>query len=208
MEKIIVIKIGSSILMTQRNKLDEFRIAHIADQVASLREEGFGVVLVVSGAVACGYKYIKFNDNDQGLKQAAAGIGQSILTATFNNIFSQKKIQIAQVLLTKEDLNSVTEKERLKGLLEFYIQSDFVAFINENDVLDLNSFGGNDHLAGEITTLLSADRLVILSSQNGSLFGVGGGETKQEVISLMETKRIRADILNGKARDIILNTIL
>lgn len=208
MEKTIVIKIGSSILMTQRGRLDEFRIAHIADQVASLKEEGFGVVLVVSGAVACGYKYIKFNDNDKGLKQVAAGIGQSILTATFNNIFSQKKMQIAQVLLTREYLNLIIEQERLRYLLEFYIQSDFVAFINENDVLDLNSFGGNDHLAGEITTLLNADRLVILSSQNGSLFGIGGRETKQEVINLMETKNIKADILNGKAQDIILNTIL
>lgn len=208
MRKIIIIKIGSGILMTRHRKLDENRIAHIADQVASLKEEGFGVILVVSGAVACGYNYIKFTGKDQKLKQAVAGIGQSILTTTFNSIFSQKKMQIAQILLSKENLYSITQREKIKDLLEVYIKSDFVAFINENDVLSLNSFGGNDHLAGEITILLNADRLLILSSQKGSSFGVGGGETKQEVINLMKTKSIKVDILNGRAPDIILNTIL
>ncbi len=208
MKKIVVIKIGSSILMTERNKLDEFRIAHIADQVASLREEGFGVVLVVSGAVACGHKYINFTEDQDCLRQAAAGVGQSILTATFTNIFNQKKMQAAQLLLTKDNLYSMSKRQKIRNLLEFYIQSNFVAIINENDVLDLNSFGGNDHLAGDIAALLEANRLLILSTYEGSLFGVGGGKTKIEVLNLMRAKNIKTDILNGKAQDIILNTIL
>ena len=57
MQKIIVVKIGSSILITKRGKLDEFRIEHIARQVLQLQAEGFGVVLVVSGAVASGFKF-------------------------------------------------------------------------------------------------------------------------------------------------------
>lgn len=207
MKKVIVIKIGSSILMTERNKLDEFRIAHIADQVAFLREEGFGVVLVVSGAVACGHRYIKFSGKEK-LRQFAAGIGQSILTSTFTNVFSQKKMHIAQVLLTKEALHLSTQREKIKTLLKFYTQHGFIALINENDVLDLNSFGGNDHLAAEIGVLIKVDRLLILSTYSQSLFGVGGGETKEEVMNLMKAKSIRADILDGKNQNIILNTIL
>lgn len=208
MKKIIVVKIGSSILMTQRNKLDEFRIAHIADQVVSLKEEGFGVVLVVSGAVACGYKFIKFTDEDQELKQAAAGIGQSILTMSFSNIFSQKKMQIAQVLLTKENLNSLTLMEHTKDLLEFYIRSGFIAFINENDVLDLNSFGGNDYLAAEIATLINADKLIMLSTYDRSSYGVGGGQSKTTVINQMKDKSIQTHILNGKSKNTILEVVL
>ena len=208
MKKIIVVKIGSSILMTQRNKLDEFRIAHIADQVASLREGGFGVILVVSGAVACGHKFIDFTIDQEYFRQAAAGLGQAILTATFTNIFSQKKMQASQLLLTKDNLYSTSKRQRIKKLLKFYIQSNFVAIINENDVLDLNSFGGNDHLAGEIATLIEAERLLILSTNEGSLFGVGGGETKQEVMNLMKIQNIQANILDGKTQNIILNTIL
>lgn len=211
MEKIrktIVIKIGSSILMTQRNKLDESRIDHIADQVASLRAEGVGVILVVSGAVACGHKFISFSKDQRHFRQAAAGLGQAILTATFNNIFNQKEMQIAQVLLTKDSFDSSINKEKIKTLLEFYIQSGFTALINENDVLDLNSFGGNDHLAGEIADLISADRLLLLSTYEKSLFGVGGGVTKQKVINFMKTKNIQTEILDGKTNDVILSTIL
>lgn len=208
MKKIIVIKIGSSILITQRNKLDEFRIAHIADQVAFLQEEDFGVVLVVSGAVACGNKFINFTTDQQYFKQAAAGLGQAILTATFTNIFSQKKMGASQLLLTKHNLNSISNRQKIKKLLEFYIKSNFIAIINENDVLDLNSFGGNDHLAGEIATIIGAERLLILSTNETSLFGVGGGETKQEVMNLMKMQNIQANILDGKIQNIILNTIL
>ncbi|PIR59587.1 MAG: glutamate 5-kinase, partial [Candidatus Pacebacteria bacterium CG10_big_fil_rev_8_21_14_0_10_45_6] len=66
--KVMTIKIGSSVLLTQRNKLDEFRVAHIADQVVSLKEQGVGVVLVVSGAVACGASHINFSSEDRESK--------------------------------------------------------------------------------------------------------------------------------------------
>lgn len=207
-KKIIVIKIGSSVLMTQRQKLDEFRIAHLANQLAALREAGFGVVLVVSGAVACGYQLIKFSKDQRFLKQAAAGIGQAILTSAFTGIFDQKKMQIAQLLLIKDNLDSNSERQKIRELLDFYVQSGFVPMINENDVLDLNSFGGNDYLAAEMTTLIKAERLLVLSTEEGSPFGVGGGEAKQEAVDLMKLRNIKTDILEGRARDIILKTIL
>ncbi len=205
-KKIIVIKIGSSILMSHCGKPDESRIAHIADQIASMKEKGFEAVLVVSGAVACGHKYVDFSKDPQYLKQVAAGIGQAILTTTFTNIFNQKNLPIAQLLLTKENLS--ISKQKIEKLLKFYIQSNFIPLINENDVLELNSFGGNDYLAAEIASMLNVDRLLILSTYEKSLFGVGGGETKQEVMKLMKNKNIKIDILDGKNQDIILNTLL
>lgn len=204
----IVIKIGSSILVTQRGQLDELRIAHIANQVLSLRKERLGVVLIVSGAVACGARFIKFSKQQKYLRQASAGIGQTILTATFSKIFSQKEMQIAQLLLTKESFHSEAKKQKTKSLLEFYIQSGFITLINENDVIDLNSFGGNDFLAAQITSLLKADRLLILSTMKGSIHGIGGGKTKLEAIDMLSRRNIKADILNGKSKNIILNTIL
>jgi len=208
MKKMIVVKIGSSVLLTNRKKLDEFRISHIANQVTALIKAGIGVVLVVSGAVACGHKFVDFSKDKQYFKQAAAGLGQAILTATFTNIFSQKKMQVAQLLLTKDNFYLISKRQKIRDLLKFYIKSNFIAVINENDALDLNSFGGNDHLAGEIATLIDAERLLILSTHEGSQFGIGGGETKQEVVRLMKTRNIKTDILDGKSQDIILNTLL
>ncbi len=201
-KKTVVVKIGSSVLLTKRNKLDEFRIAHIADQITSLREAGIGVVLVISGAVACGSKYVNLNDSIS--KRMAAGIGQIIISATFSSIFNQKGYQIAQVLLTKTDINS----RELINVLKRYVSEGFIPVINENDVVDLNSFGGNDFLGAEITTLLQAKRLIVLSTMESSVFGIGGGKTKQQVIKHLRKQNVKTEIINGKVKNILLNTIL
>lgn len=206
--KIIVIKIGSSILITQRGNLDEFRIAHIASQIAHLRRRGFGIILVVSGAVACGSKFIRFSKEQYNLQQAAAGIGQAILTSTLRETFTERKIQIAQLLLTKENILVNRQKEKIKSLLFFYTSLGFITIINENDALDLNSFGGNDYLAAEITTLIKADRLIILSSHDKSLYGIGGMKSKLKVKNLMKLRNIKTNILDGKSKDTILEEIL
>lgn len=204
MTKIIVIKIGSSILLTRREKLDEFRIAHIASQVASLQEDGFGVVLVVSGAVACGHKFVAFAKEEHLMRQAAAGIGQAIVTSIFTEIFAKKHLNLAQILLTKNDFKTIAEKQKIKNLLMFYLQTNSIPMINENDILDLNSFGGNDFLAVEIAKLLTADKMLMLSTMKGSAYGIGGGATKLEAINHLAKENIETAILDGKKKNILL----
>jgi len=204
--KIITIKIGSSVLLTQRNKLDEFRIAHIADQIISLRDKGIGVVLVVSGAVACGANVVNFSEGDDELKRVAASIGQAYLISIFQQIFTRKRLQIAQVLLTK-DLCS-TSRAEIKKLFQNYLQVGVIPVINENDVIDLNSFGGNDFLATEVATLLNVDQLLILSTMAGSAYGVGGGKTKMQALEILKKEHLHASIVDGKSQNIILRSIL
>ncbi|MBI4991326.1 hypothetical protein HZB96_04505 [Candidatus Gottesmanbacteria bacterium] len=213
--KIIIIKIGSSVLMTKRNKLDEFRISHIADQILALKKKGFAVILVVSGAVACGLitytgdRLHMLSKEDFGLlKQAASGIGQVQLITIFDNIFKQKQMAIAQILLNKCDLKDDTKREGIKKILEFYFQSGIIPVFNENDVVDLNSFGGNDFLAAELTLLLSAQQLIILSTSGGSTYGVGGGKTKKKVNDLLTSKNIDIVITDGRIKNIILKQTL
>lgn len=208
MKDIIVVKIGSSIIMTEQNKLDESRIDKIAKQISALQKEGRGIVLVISGAVAYGSNFIDLSANQSQLRQAAAGIGQIYITSTFNNIFAKNKLQLAQILLTKDSLREKTQETKIKNLIEFYINAGFITFINENDVLDLNSFGGNDLLATEVTSLLQAKKLLILSTMKGSTHGVGGGQTKREALDILSRKHIEASILNGKANDILLHILL
>lgn len=205
---IVTIKIGSSVLLTQRNKLDEFRIAHIADQILSLKEKGIGVVLVVSGAVACGANYIHFSSEDKQLKMAAAGIGQAYLNSIFQQIFSKKGLRIAQILLTNELIDSKSKKKELNDLIHYYLQIGVVPVINENDVVDLNSFGGNDFLAANMAKLLKVDQLLILSTMTGSNFGVGGGKAKLQAVAMLKEKNIQASIVNGKTKNILLEALL
>lgn len=203
--KIVTIKIGSNVLLTQRNKLDEFRVAHIADQIVSLREQGVGVVLVISGAVACGANFIHFSSGDRALKCAAAGVGQAYLISVFQHIFSRKQLQIAQVLLTKNFYAS--SKKELKKLFESYLRMGVIPVINENDVVDLNSFGGNDFLAANMAKLLKVDQLLILSTMARSKFGVGRGKSKLRAIEILKASQIQAAIVDGKSQNIILRSI-
>ncbi|MEK7591919.1 MAG: hypothetical protein AAB508_00830 [Patescibacteria group bacterium] len=206
--KVLTIKIGSSVLLTHRNKLDEFRVAHIADQVVTLREQRIGVVLVVSGAVACGASHINFCSGDSESKMIAAGIGQAYVISIFQQIFSKKHLQIAQVLLTKDLLNIKSKKLSIRRLLQAYIELGVVPVINENDVIDLNSFGGNDFLAAEISILLHADQLMMLSTMAGSEYGVGGGEAKLKALEILSRNNIQANIVDGKSKNSILQSII
>ena len=54
MKRRIVIKIGSNVLTRKDGKLDVTRMSALVDQVAWLRKQDIEVILVSSGAVACG----------------------------------------------------------------------------------------------------------------------------------------------------------
>lgn len=203
MKQVFVIKIGGSVLLTKRNRLDEYRIAHIADQVAQLRTSSIGVILVVSGAVGCGFSLINVNDNALN-RRLAAGIGQAYLTSIFYEKFKEKGLTIAQLLFRKDDF-VISDVCRL---INSYISLGIIPVINENDVLELNSFKGNDYLGAEVALALNATKFIILSTMKGSLYGVGGGTAKQEVINMLKRKHINSAIVNGKVKNIILRTIL
>lgn len=204
MRKIYVIKIGSSVLVTRRNKLDEFRITQIAQQLTYLKKFGIDIVLVISGAVACGSKFINLEENNNLLRQEAAGIGQVLLTSIFYSIFKNYDLQMAQILLTKKDIKS----ENLSKILNNYLELGYIPFINENDVIDLNSFSGNDFLGAEIASLLRTKEFLIMSTMKGSSYGVGGGEAKQQVIKELQKVGIKTRLLNGKVKNILISTIL
>ena len=200
MKRIVAIKIGSSTLVTQRNKVDEFRVAHVAEQVVSLHKAGVAAVLIISGAVACGAGRIRAFSVDDKLKRVAAGVGQVYLIATLQRIFAAKNLEIAQILLTENLFDSEAHSSALKQVLDFYLHARIVPIINENDVMDLNSFGGNDLLVTKIAALIGADQVLILSRMKVSLLGVGGKETKQHALSLLEEEHVRARIVDGKTK--------
>lgn len=200
MEKQVVIKIGTSVFMTGKS-LDQKRIESIGTQIIALSKQGVSVVLVVSGAVAFGASFISVEDSLS--KSVAAGIGQVRLTSLFQKLFSKKGFQMGQILLTHGDLSSKEKRERLKTIINLYKEKKYITIINENDVVDLNSFGGNDYLAGDIAELLGA-HLIILSTMEGSTFGVGGGISKLKVVNDLKNKGLTAEILDGKTKDCLL----
>lgn len=168
--KRIVIKIGSGVL-SSGDDLDFERIATICDDVRQLRQRGYEIVLVSSGAVAAGKAALGIQGRPQTipLKQAAAAIGQNRLMQAYNDALRPFDLKAAQVLLTRDDLANRRRYLNARNTLMTLLDYNIVPIINENDtvVVDEIRFGDNDNLSAMATNLVEAQLLVILSDVDG-----------------------------------------
>ncbi len=100
--KVIVVKVGSSLVTNNGNGLDEKAIAGWAAQIAALVQQGKQIVLVSSGAVAEGMQRLGWKKRPTAVNelQAAAAVGQMGLVQMYESCFSQHQLHTAQVLLT------------------------------------------------------------------------------------------------------------
>jgi glutamate 5-kinase len=102
-------------------------------------------------------------------KQAAAAVGQSHLMWHYEQAFSRHKLQVAQVLLTQEDISHRTRYLNARNTLTTLLQLRVLPIINENDTVAVEEIkvGDNDNLAALVAHLIDADLLVILTDVDG-----------------------------------------
>jgi len=169
--KTIVIKIGSSIIIDENKKIRKKWLTEFAKDIKDLLKQKKNVILVSSGAIALGCK--KLNLSKQNIKldksQAVASIGQIELMNLFNKIFSSKKINLSQILLTLEDTEQRRRAINAKRTFENLFELGFVPVVNENDSIATTEikYGDNDRLASRVAQISSADCLVLLSDVDG-----------------------------------------
>lgn len=166
----VVIKIGSGVLSDPQG-IEPAQIAVIADQVAQLRQKGYEVIIVSSGAVSAGKGALGIAGRPATipLKQAAAAIGQTLLMRTWGEAFHQHGLTVAQVLLTRDDLANRRRYLNSRNTLMTLLDHRIIPIINENDtvVIDEIRFGDNDNLSALVSSLVEANLLVILSDVSG-----------------------------------------
>jgi glutamate 5-kinase len=166
----VVIKIGSGVISSDAG-LDGPRIEALCQDILDLRQRGFEVVVVSSGAVAAGKGDLGITGRPQTipLKQAAAAIGQSRLMRTYKEAFRTHGVTVAQVLLTRDDLANRRRYLNARNTLMTLLEYGVVPIINENDtvVVDEIRFGDNDNLSAMVTNLVEAQLLAILSDVDG-----------------------------------------
>lgn len=169
--KVIVVKVGSSLVTNNGNGLDQAAIAGWAAQIAELVKQGRQVVLVSSGAVAEGMQRLGWKKRPTAVNelQAAAAVGQMGLVQMYESCFSQHQLHTAQVLLTHDDLADRKRYLNARSTLRTLLGLNVIPIINENDtvVTDEIRFGDNDTLASLVANLIEADTLVILTDQLG-----------------------------------------
>jgi glutamate 5-kinase len=192
----VVIKIGSGVLSDPQG-IEPAQMAVIADQVAQLRQKGYEVIIVSSGAVAAGKGALGIAGRPATipLKQAAAAIGQTLLMRTWGEAFHQHGLTVAQVLLTRDDLANRRRYLNSRNTLMTLLDHKVIPIINENDtvVIDEIRFGDNDNLSALVTNLVEANLLVILSDVSGLYDRDPRSDAAAELISCVE--RINDEII-------------
>jgi glutamate 5-kinase len=169
--KRVVMKIGTSVLLGDDKKVSVSKIRSFAGQVRMLKESGIEVIVVSSGAVACGMEALGLKTKPKEIekRQALASIGQVVLMKMYMEAFGKEKIPVGQVLLTHEDVKSKSRCLNLTNTLNSLLAMDIVPVINENDALSFKEirFGDNDNLSALIAQISNTDLLFLLSDVEG-----------------------------------------
>ena len=169
--KIIVIKIGSSLLIDENKKIRKKWLSEFSKDIKDLLNQNKRIIIVSSGAIAMGCK--KLNLSKRNLKldksQAVASIGQIELMNLFTETFLKNKINISQILLTLEDTEQRRRALNAKRTFENLFQLNFVPIVNENDSIATSEikYGDNDRLASRVAQISAADALILLSDVEG-----------------------------------------
>jgi glutamate 5-kinase len=167
----IVVKVGSSVLTSGGNDLRKEVFKDLAKSISMLKEGGYEIVIVSSGAIVAGRKNLGCVDKPRSIpqKQASAAIGQARLMWNYEECFNKYKQKTAQVLLTHDDLSDRQRFLNARNTLFTLFQCDIIPIINENDsvVVDEIKFGDNDILSALVTNLVDADLLLILTDRDG-----------------------------------------
>ncbi len=169
--KIIVIKIGSSLLVDNKNNIRKKWLSSFARDIRELKSKNKKVIIVTSGAIALGCK--KMNLKNVNLKldksQAVASVGQIELMNLFSKTFSKFKLNISQILLTLDDTEERRRSINAKRTFENLFQLDYIPIVNENDTIATSEikYGDNDRLASRVAQITNADTLILLSDVDG-----------------------------------------
>ena len=167
----IVVKIGSNVLTRKDGKLDVTRMSALVDQVAWLRHEGYEVILVSSGAVACGRRELKVSHDLDSVEQRQlySALGQVKLIGLYYDLFREFGIHVGQVLTMKENFEPGEQYQNQQACMTVMLENGVLPIVNENDTVSVTElmFTDNDELSGLIAQMMQAGTLVLLSNIDG-----------------------------------------
>jgi glutamate 5-kinase len=199
--KRIVTKFGTSLLTGGTDNLDPSIMSSLVKQLAVLHQQEAELSIVTSGAVASGRHKLGLPKKVRGIpyKQVLSSVGQSHLMYTYENLFNQFGINIAQALLTRAVLTDRAGYLNARNTLLALIELGVISIINENDVVATEEikgahFGDNDNLSAMVANLIDADLLIILSDIDGLYTADPGTDPNAALIPVV--KRIDEHIFS------------
>ncbi|MDR2489508.1 MAG: glutamate 5-kinase [Desulfovibrio sp.] len=169
--KILVIKLGTSVLTQGSKALNRAHMVEIVRQCVKAHSAGWRVIIVSSGAMAAGREHLGYPDLPKNIasKQLLAAVGQSRLIRIWEELFSIYGVYIGQMLLTRADLEDRERFLNARDMLRALMDNSIVPVINENDAVAIAEIkvGDNDNLSALVAILAEADMLLLLTDQDG-----------------------------------------
>lgn len=171
MNKRIVVKIGSNALTRPDGRLDVTRMSSLVDQIAWLRAQGIEVILVSSGAVACGRRELDITHELDSVEQRQlfSALGQAKLIGLYYDLFREYHIHVGQVLTMKENFEPGEQYDNQRACMTVMLENGVLPIVNENDTVSIEElmFTDNDELSGLIARMVGAEMLVLLTGVDG-----------------------------------------
>tara|TARA_B100001093_G_scaffold343927_1_gene328640 strand:- start:126 stop:1217 length:1092 start_codon:yes stop_codon:yes gene_type:complete len=167
---IIVIKLGSSTVVDSKGK---FKKKWVTSLIKDIKRYGTNrnYVIVSSGAIALGQKYLKINKKKikLDLNQAIAAVGQIHLASEFQKLFEKYKMKTGQILISPDDTEQRRRALNVRRTFDNLFKLNAIPIVNENDTTATAEikYGDNDRLAARVAQIIGADTMIILSDVDG-----------------------------------------
>lgn len=201
--KRIVVKVGSNVLTTTSGKLDITRVSALVDQIAWLKEHRYEVILVSSGAVACGRSElsVEFALDSVEQRQLFSSVGQVKLMNLYYDLFREYKLNVGQVLTMKENFEPGEQYENQRQCMELMLDNGVIPVVNENDTVSITElmFTDNDELSGLIARMLNAKTLILLSNIDGIYDGNPSDPSSKVIRTVKPTDSLEQFIQQTKS---------
>ena len=168
--KKIVLKLGSSTVVDSKGV---FKKKWVTSLIKDIKKYGKGksFVIVSSGAIALGQKYLKIKKKKLKLEmsQAIAAVGQIHLASEFQKLFEKHKIKTGQILISPDDTEQRRRAINVRRTFDNLFKLNAIPIVNENDSTATTEikYGDNDRLAARVAQIIGADELVIFSDVDG-----------------------------------------
>ena len=174
----ITVKIGSNVLTRADGSLDVTRLSSLVDQIAELHKQGHELLVVSSGAVACGRSVLAHHSDIKTKdmvdeRQLYSAVGQAKLIDRYYELFREHRIAVGQVLTMKENFRTEEHYNTQKNCMEVMLNNGVIPIINENDTVCVTElmFTDNDELSGLVSSMMQCNRLILLSNIDGIYTG-------------------------------------
>ncbi len=168
----LIIKVGSSLLVSADGSVRREWLASLAADIAARHRAGQEVAIVSSGAIALGARRLNLPKGGRASledAQAAAATGQITLSQIWAELLAAEGLTAAQILVTLNDLEDRRRYLNASATLSRLLALRVVPVINENDSVATEEirFGDNDRLAARVAQAAGAQGVILLSDVDG-----------------------------------------